>query len=719
MSLANTFSLVETSIDDIRASLRDGTITAVELAAEYLQRISRYDCRGPCLNAIPLLNPHIFEEAAVSDDRRANSEDTRLLDGIPCTVKDSYKVKGWTVASGSPALQDLVANEDCAIVQKLRAQGAIILGLTNTPPMMYGGMQRGVYGRAENPYNKDYLAAAFASGSSNGSGVSTAASMAAFGMGSETVSSGRSPASNNGLIAYTPSRGLISTRQVWPLYPTCDVIVPHTRSMDDLFEVLDIITKMEPETSGDFWRTQRFVHIPLGWQHAPKTFKDIAANASLKGIRIGVPSCYVGGSQLEYGKPVYVAPEVVSLWQKAKDDLEAYGAEVVIVNEFPMLSCYEDPDCAFAYGYTDVPRLPSDWNSIERGQLIARSWDAFLRENKDPQMPNLHAVDTDMLFPQKPADHPQIAYAQPSNMIQWSKLKSYTAELKDSDDPWKPLLEYPGLENACKNLEAMRTVLLEDWMDKHRFDVVVFPAAGDVGRADADVSHESAKHAWMNGVGYSNCGRAFRHLGVPSVTVPMGMLELKGVPMGLTFCGRAYSDAKLLAYAKAYESTTRRRIPPPLTPALPRLSSLKNFEVAGNRPELIDIRYKVELNSDPANSAKSQVCVQVNCEVEVQGPADSQPPQLVIEAFVDAERIPDRDIHILLVPLEADKTGKANYKVRLKTSALAPPTFGEREKTEATVARDQTMTMLLAWTIDEGMKTKSRPAGWYGLAQPS
>ncbi|KAK3060152.1 hypothetical protein LTR53_020209, partial [Teratosphaeriaceae sp. CCFEE 6253] len=85
---------------------------------------------------------------------------------------------------------------------------------------MASGMHRGLYGRAESPYNLDYLTAAFSIGSSNGSATSTAASFAAFGLGSETVSSGRSPASNNALVAYTPSRTVISPRGIWPLYPT-------------------------------------------------------------------------------------------------------------------------------------------------------------------------------------------------------------------------------------------------------------------------------------------------------------------------------------------------------------------------------------------------------------------------------------------------------------------------------------------------------------------
>jgi amidase len=120
------------------------------------------------------------------------------------------------------------------------------------PPMAAGGMQRGVYGRAESPYNVNYLTAAFASGSSNGSATATGASFGLFGMGEETISSGRSPASNNGLVTYTPSRGVISIRGNWPLFPTCDTVAPHTRTVDDMFTILDVIVAKDTNTVGDF-----------------------------------------------------------------------------------------------------------------------------------------------------------------------------------------------------------------------------------------------------------------------------------------------------------------------------------------------------------------------------------------------------------------------------------------------------------------------------------
>jgi Asp-tRNA(Asn)/Glu-tRNA(Gln) amidotransferase A subunit family amidase len=66
----------------------------------------------------------------------------------------------------------------------------VLIGKTNMPPMAAGGVQRGLYGRAESLYNSSYLTAAFSSGSSNGAATSTAASFASFRLGSETVSSG-------------------------------------------------------------------------------------------------------------------------------------------------------------------------------------------------------------------------------------------------------------------------------------------------------------------------------------------------------------------------------------------------------------------------------------------------------------------------------------------------------------------------------------------------
>ncbi len=199
-----------------------------------------------------------------------------------------------TVASGSPAFADLVARRDAFSIERLRDAGCILIGLTNMPPMANGGMQRGLYGRAESPYNADYLTSAFGSGSSNGSGTATAASFAAFGLGEETWSSGRAPASNNALCAYTPSRGVISVRGNWPLVPTMDVVVPHTRSMADLLEVLDVMVADDADSRGDFWRTQPWVPIPRASAVRPDSYPALADGCGIRSRQDGVsafPRC--------------------------------------------------------------------------------------------------------------------------------------------------------------------------------------------------------------------------------------------------------------------------------------------------------------------------------------------------------------------------------------------------------------------------------------------
>ena len=148
--------VTEVSIAHLRAALESGQTTAVELVQAYLARIDAYDALNTptALNAVVVRNPDVLLEAQASDERRSNGQTLGPLDGIPYTAKDSYLVKGLTAASGSPAFKDLIAYRDAFTIERLRGAGAICLGKTNMPPMANGGMQRGVYGRAESPYHR-------------------------------------------------------------------------------------------------------------------------------------------------------------------------------------------------------------------------------------------------------------------------------------------------------------------------------------------------------------------------------------------------------------------------------------------------------------------------------------------------------------------------------------------------------------------------------------
>ena len=569
------FDVVEAGIAELREALESGKTTSKELVTAYLARIEAYDRSGPQLNSVIVENPGVLEEASASDARRARGETRGPLDGIPYTAKNSFKVRGLTVAAGSPAFADLVAQDDAFTIGRLREAGAVLIGLTNMPPMANGGMQRGLYGRAESPYNAEYLTSAFASGSSNGSGTATAASFAAFGLGEESWSSGRAPASCNALCAYTPSRGVISIRGNWPLVPTMDVVVPHTRTMADLLEVLDVIVADDAETRGDFWRAQPWVSVPRALEVRPPSYPALSvgtpgeARQVLAGKRLGVPKMYINadpdagtadspGIGGPTGQRIETRETVVELWQAARRDLEAAGAVVVEV-DFPVVSNYEG-DRPGAPAIATRGLVSPEFLQREIVDLSAWAWEDFLAANGDPRLKSLADVDGAAIFP-----HPEGALPDRYTGFD-DDIAMYPEHVRKH--PVESFTQIPHLAEGVRGLEETRRIDLEEWMDSLGLDAVVFPAVADIGPADADVNPESADLAWRNGVWVANGNLVPRHLGIPTVTVPMGTLPDIGMPVGLTFAGRGWDDKALLRFGAAFEATGSRRTEPPRTPRL-------------------------------------------------------------------------------------------------------------------------------------------------------
>ncbi len=563
--MSSNFDVVEASIAEIREALDRGVVTSVELVAAYLNRIARYDRHGIRLNAVPVLNPELFADAQAADIRRAEGRPIGPLDGIPYTAKDSYKARGLTVAAGSPAFEHLVATDDAFTIARLRAAGAVLIGLTNMPPMACGGMERGIYGRAESPYNEKFLTAAFFSGSSNGSGTSTAASFAAFGLGEETWSSGRAPASNNGLVAYTPSRGVISMRGNWPLVPTMDVVVPHARTVKDMLEILDVVVADDPDPRGDFWRMQKWVELPAASQHRPESYRALTQGGAdaLRGRRLGIPRMYINADPEH---PIETRASVIELWQQARRDLEALGAEVVEI-DFPVVTNYEREGLG---GEAMITRglVPKDYLHMELLDLCVFAWDDYLKANGDPTLPTLADVDGPRIFPY-PKDALPDRMHERNLTVDLAVYAHHAQALRDKGQKVATLEELPSLPDGLRGLERARAIDLEQWLDDQGLDAVIFPASADVGPADADVNKSSSDIAWRIGTWVANGNLVIRHLGIPTVTVPMGIMKDIGMPVGLTFAGKAYDDVRLLRFAYAFEqSAASRRIVPPRTPPL-------------------------------------------------------------------------------------------------------------------------------------------------------
>lgn len=609
--------MVEADVDSVTAGLAQGTVTSVELVARYLNRIGHYDRTGISLNAVPVLNPDAFEEARAADRRRSAGQTLGPMDGVPYTAKASYKVRGLPVTAGSPAFETLVATDDAFAVAQLRAAGAICLGLTNMPPMAAGGMQRGLYGRAESPYSAEFLTSAFGSGSSNGSGTATAASFAAFGLAEETWSSGRAPASNNALVAYTPSRGVMSVRGNWPLVPTMDVVVPHTRTVDDLLRLLDVVVADDSVTDGDLWRTQNWVLIPPASEVRPASFIDLPP-LPLHGLRLAVPRLYVNGEP-DSAYPIHTRDSVMNLWHTMRDDLMAAGAEV-IETDFPVVENYEglQPN---SQTMVDRGMVPAEFLERELSELSVWALESFLASNGQPGLRGLTDTDPARIFP-----HPTGALPDRYGILPFDTaydLADYVAIAKAGVTPFDRI---PSVEAGMRGLEDVRRVDFEKWLQDNRFDAVVFPAVADVGPADADVNVASADVAWRNGVWVANGNLVPRHLGIPTVTVPMGTMSDTSMPVGATLAGAAYSDTTLLRIARSVEALGTRREPPSRTPAL---LDERVFDGIGRVGES-DVSVAVtDVRIRPGSASDELTFV-----VEADGSIDD------LQAFVDGVRVP-------------------------------------------------------------------------------
>ena len=323
--------------------------------------------------------------------------------------------------------------------------------------------------------------------------------------------------------------------------PARDVVVPHTRSMPDMLRVLDALVQDDPVTRGDFWRRQEVLVLPKPSEHRPASYLEAADREALKGKRFGVPRMYLGADS---AFPIAVRSSVLRLWQAARERLEALGAEVVEC-EFPLIEQYEG-DRPGQENVAELGVLPAGWMDTEFNHFLAYGWDDFLRAN-GATPGSLAEDDPDQIFPRVPG-------ALPDRYEEVEDYENrYRAVVRLAAEGLADPRERDDFADGLQALVRLREELFENWLAERGLDGVVFPANADVGREDAEFDSAAADHAWSNGVFFSNGNYALRHLGIPTVTVAMGKLDDIGMPVGVTFAGRAYDDVALLGYGYAFE----------------------------------------------------------------------------------------------------------------------------------------------------------------------
>lgn len=290
---------------------RSGGLTSEVLVTFLQERIRKHD---PALNAIIELNPQALEIARELDRERASGKVRGPLHGIPVLLKDNIETGDTQQTSaGAFGFVGAAAIKDAFIVERLRQQGAVILGKTNLTELagFRGGpdgfSHRG--GQTLNPHQAD----ASVGGSSSGSAVAVAAGLAPLAVGTETNGSIVVPAAFNGVVGFKPGVGLLSRSGIIPASHRQDTPGPMTRSVFDAALLLNAMSGRDPQDSAN-------VDAPRGIDYTA-----LLKPGALKDKRIGYPATFSANGE---NLPVDNSPQ----FQKALDVLRAQGAVLVPVN---------------------------------------------------------------------------------------------------------------------------------------------------------------------------------------------------------------------------------------------------------------------------------------------------------------------------------------------------------------------------------------------------
>jgi len=291
------------TILEAAGALRSGKFSSAELVEEALERIARLQ---PKLNAFIT----VMEESARAAARRADAELARGVDrgplhGIPIAVKDVFCTKAVRTTCGAKIFADHVPDLDAAVVERLAAAGAVLVGKTNMHELAYGITSTNPhFGAVRNPWDTERIPG----GSSGGSGAAVAASLVFMAMGSDTGGSIRIPAAYCGTVGLKPTFGRVSRFGVMPLDFSLDHMGPLTRSVRDAAVTLNALAGYDP-------RDDTSSRQPVE-DYVPDE------GARIRDVRIGLPENFYFDR---------VDPEAVGAVRRMAETAESLGARVVPV----------------------------------------------------------------------------------------------------------------------------------------------------------------------------------------------------------------------------------------------------------------------------------------------------------------------------------------------------------------------------------------------------
>ncbi|HMC47184.1 MAG TPA: amidase, partial [Caballeronia sp.] len=235
------------SLTELRAALDAKTLSAVELAQLFLQRIDA----AKDLNAFISVDHELTLDQAKAADALIAKGEAGVLTGLPIAHKDVFVTRGWTSTAGSKMLANYASPFDATVVERLKNAGVVTLGKTNMDEFAMGSSNENSYfGPVKNPWDRK----AVPGGSSGGSAAAVAARLAPAATGTDTGGSIRQPASFTGITGIKPTYGRVSRYGMIAFASSLDQGGPMARSAADCALLLNAIASFDPRDSTSLQR---------------------------------------------------------------------------------------------------------------------------------------------------------------------------------------------------------------------------------------------------------------------------------------------------------------------------------------------------------------------------------------------------------------------------------------------------------------------------------
>jgi len=295
-----TNELHQLTIHEAHRLIKQRKISSVELTKSVLKRIAEIE--GKVHACVTIVQDTALNEAERVDKHIKTTREITPLTGIPILIKDVICTKGIRTTCGSKMLEKFVPPYDATVIEKLKAQKAVIIGKTNMDEFAMGSSnEHSAFFPTHNPWDLSRVPG----GSSGGSAVAVSTDECVYALGSDTGGSIRQPAGFCSVVGLKPTYGRISRFGLVAFASSLDQIGPITKDVTDGALVMNAI-------AGHDTRDSTSVNYPV-LDHTQQLIPDI------KGLRIGIPREYfVEGMQEE----VRVALE------SAISKLEELGAEI-------------------------------------------------------------------------------------------------------------------------------------------------------------------------------------------------------------------------------------------------------------------------------------------------------------------------------------------------------------------------------------------------------